>query len=448
VTSIGQAAAEADVVLFLIPDEVMPTVFEQEVEPGLKPGDALVFASGYTIAFGLLQPPEDVDVVLVAPRMIGQGVRDHYVAGSGFPSFIGVERDHTGRARAVALAIAKGIGSTRAGVVEVSFAEEAELDLFTEQCFGPAFGRVLTTAVELLLEEGYPPEAVLLELYMSGELAYTMAKIAEMGIVEQSQLHSRTSQYGSMTRGMRFQLPGLREKMLEGLEEIRSGAFAREWEAEQEEGAPTLEMLKASARSLPLYGLERELREALRGSPGARPQLRGRDGAHNQRPRRGKGRGLPQRLFGLVGKIMGGGRRVEGGDETLAALPADAVEPVLRRFVALAVDDAALRGFAEGRVVTTHYVLQDADLGFYLSFAEGRVTGGVGTPPAPAEVRLEMDAVVLDGMLTGTINAARAAMSGKVSFEGDTRRAMTVQRIQGDLTRLYRQARREVLSPG
>ena len=245
------AVREADMVLLLIPDEVMPPVFEAEILPGLDPGNTLVFASGYTIAFDLLCPPDDIDVVLVAPRMIGEGVRGLYLVGSGFPSFIGVAQDCTCAAFAVTLVLAKGIGSTRAGVVEVAFAQEAELSLFTEQCFGPAFGSVLTTAVGLLLDEGYPPPAVLLELYMSGELSYTLGRIAEMGVVEQSQLHSRTSQYGSMSRRMRFQLPGVRDRMLQGLEEIRSGQFAEEWAAEQAEGCPTLEMLKESARSLP-----------------------------------------------------------------------------------------------------------------------------------------------------------------------------------------------------
>ena len=448
VETIAHAAGQADVVLFLVPDEAMPAVFEGDVVPNLKRGDVLVFASGYTIAFDLLQPPEDVDVVLVAPRMIGQGVRDHYVAGTGFPSFVGVHQDHTGKAREMALAIAKGIGSTRAGAVELTFAEEAELDLFTEQCFGPAFGRVLTTAVELLLEEGYPPAAVLLELYMSGELSYTMGKIAEMGIVEQSQLHSRTSQYGSMTRGMRFQLPGLRERMLEGLGEIRSGAFAREWEAEQEEGAPTLEMLKASARSLPLYELERDLREALRGTPIARARAEGRRGRAEPQQGRATAKRLPERFLGLVAQLVGRGGRREAEAEVLEPLPPGALEPVLERFVALAVEDQALRAFAEGRAVTTHYVLRDADLAFYLTFQDGRVSGAVEEPAAPAAVRLDMDADVLDGMLTGRINAARAAMSGRISFDGDTRRAMTVQRVQSDLTRLYREARRGVLEEG
>jgi ketol-acid reductoisomerase len=265
VASIERAAAEGDVVMLLIPDEVAPAVFEGEIGPHLAEGNGLVFASGYNIAFEFIAPPPFVDVVLVAPRMIGAGVRELVLAGQGFPSFIGVHQDHSGRAKEIALALARGIGSTRAGVVEVTFAQEAELDLFTEQCFGPAFGQVLTTAVSLLLEEGYPPEAVLLELYMSGELAYTLGKMAELGMVEQSTLHSRTSQYGSMSRGMRFVLPELWAKMQEGLEEIRSGKFAREWAAEQEAGCPKLKMLKEAARSLPLHQVEREVRRALQG---------------------------------------------------------------------------------------------------------------------------------------------------------------------------------------
>jgi ketol-acid reductoisomerase len=215
------------------------------------------------VIFGSIVPPSSIDVVLVAPRMIGAGVRDLYVAGRGFPSFVGVAQDHSGQAWEIALALAKGIGSTRAGAVQVTFAQEAELDLFTEQCFGPAFGYALTTAVDLLLEKGYPPEAVLLELYMSGELAYTLGKMAELGIIEQAALHSRTSQYGSMSRGMRYILPELRARMETGLEEIRSGAFAREWTAEQEAGIPTLQALREAARGLPLHQLEQELRQAM-----------------------------------------------------------------------------------------------------------------------------------------------------------------------------------------
>jgi len=184
VLAIDQASAGADVVMMLIPDEAAPAIFEALIAPHLAEKKILVFASGYNVAFGFITPPPSLDVVLVAPRMIGAGVRDLYLAGRGFPSFIGVAQDHSGQAREIARALAKGIGSTRAGVVEVTFAQEAELDLFTEQCFGPAFGHVLTTAVDLLLEEGYPPEAVLLELYMSGELSFTLGAIAELGMIE------------------------------------------------------------------------------------------------------------------------------------------------------------------------------------------------------------------------------------------------------------------------
>jgi ketol-acid reductoisomerase len=445
VLPIEQAAAWGDIVMLLIPDEVAPVVFEDRIAPHLGEGDALVFASGYNVAFGFIDPPAGVDVLLVAPRMIGAGVRELYVAGRGFPSFVGLAQDHTGQAMPTALALAKGIGSTRAGVVEVTFTQEAELDLFTEQCFGPAFGAVLTGSVDLLLEEGYPPAAVLLELYMSGEFCYTMGKIAEMGTIEQSRLHSRTSQYGSMSRGLRFRLPELRERMKEGLEEIRSGAFAREWAAEQEDGCPTLEVLRESARSLPLYQLERELIEARHDLPRApslgavRRQVRG--ATRVQAGRRGLLARFGPALRGLVGRARSG---PEAG-VPLEPLGEDELEGVVREFVKLAIDNAALKAFAAGRRVTTHYVLADVGMAFHLRFHDGRVSGGIGDPPEPAEVRLSMTSEVLDGIFTGRINAAGAAMSGRIAFDGDARLAMTIQRVQKDLTGLYREARGRVV---
>lgn len=435
VLPIAQATVEADIIVLLIPDEVAPAVFGADIAPHLAEGNVLVFASGYNIAFGFITPPPFVDVVLVAPRMIGAGVRDLYVAGRGFPSFIGVAQDPSGRAKEIALALAKGIGSTRAGVVETTFAQEAELDLFTEQCFGPAFGHVLTTAVELLLEEGYPPEAVLLELYMSGELSYTLGKIAELGLIEQSELHSHTSQYGSMSRGMRFILPELRNRMQEGLEEIRSGRFAQEWAAEQAAGCPTLKMLKEAARSLPLHRLERELREALRSIPGPPPAY-GEARAGSKR-RVKKGWAWLRRLK----EWLGG----KPGVPPLAVLSKAQMEQVLLKFLAHAASDPALREFAAGQSLTTHYVLSDVGLEFHLRFQEGEVTGGLGPPLSPAKVCLTMASDVLDGMFTGRVNAMRAAMTGKLSFRGDARVAMGMQQIQNDLSRLYNLARKEVV---
>jgi ketol-acid reductoisomerase len=144
---IAEACRLADVIMLLVPDEIMPGVYEQHVKPHLKTGKTIAFASGYNIAFGMIVPPRDVDVILIAPRMIGPGVRDSVVAGRGFPSFIALHQDASGQGMARLLALAKAVGSTRAGCILMSMHDEASLDLFTEQAFGPAFGRVMTSAI-------------------------------------------------------------------------------------------------------------------------------------------------------------------------------------------------------------------------------------------------------------------------------------------------------------
>jgi ketol-acid reductoisomerase len=263
-SSIAEACARADAILLLVPDEVMPEVYERDVAPSLRSGALLDFASGYNVAFDLIHPPAHVDVVMVAPRMIGPGVRDAYVAGPGFPSFVGVHQDASGQARQRMLALAKGLGSTRAGCIEMSLKDEACLDLFTEQGFGPAFGRVLTTAVETLVDAGFPPEAVLLELYLSGELAYTFEKIREVGLLRQMDFHSRTSQYGSITRSGRFAqfAEPLRERMQEVLEDIRSGSFAEEWTGQQASAQETFAKIRELREQTPFATWERSAREA------------------------------------------------------------------------------------------------------------------------------------------------------------------------------------------
>ena len=263
---IAEAVVRADVVMLLIPDEIMPAVYDEHVAPNLSAGNLVCFASGYNVAFDFIQPAADLDVTLLAPRMIGVGVRDTFVSGRGFPSFVGVHRDASGTARSRMLALAKGLGSTRAGCIEMSFRDEACLDLFTEQGFGPAFGRVLMTAVDLLVEAGYPPEAVLLELYLSGEFAYSLEKIREVGMLKQMDFHSRTSQYGSMTRGARFLALGepIKQKMAAVLDEIRSGAFAAEWSDAQGNAGEMLDNIRAARDQLPLAAWEKSARSALR----------------------------------------------------------------------------------------------------------------------------------------------------------------------------------------
>lgn len=261
---VAAAAARADVLMLLIPDEVMPDVYTREIAPHLRAGACLSFASGYTVAFGLVTPAANLDVVLIAPRMIGPGVRDRYVEGKGFPSFVAVHQDATGRAKPRMLAIAKGIGSTRAGCLELTMAQEAHLDLFTEQGFGPAMGLALRQSIELLVEQGYPPEAVLMELYMSGELAYSAQRFVDTGLIAQMDFHSHTSQYGSMTRSARLMDVDLKPRLLEALDEIRSGKFAKEWDAEQKAGLPLYNQMRQMRELVPLAEWERKARRAFR----------------------------------------------------------------------------------------------------------------------------------------------------------------------------------------
>jgi len=164
------------------------------------------------------------------------------------------------------LGLCKALGTTRAGCIEMSMHDEASLDLFTEQAFGPAFGRVMMTAVDLLVGAGYPPEAVLLELYLSGELAYSFQKIREVGMTRQMDYHSRTSQYGSATRGARFLDldAALREKMEQVLEEIRSGRFAEEWSKQQESAGELFDRIRTAREQMPLTRWEQTAREAFR----------------------------------------------------------------------------------------------------------------------------------------------------------------------------------------
>jgi ketol-acid reductoisomerase len=261
---VAEAAARADVVMLLVPDEVMPAVYEEAIRPQLTPGKVLDFASGYTVAFGLILPPPGVDVMLIAPRMIGPGVRDAYTAGRGFPAFIALHQDASGDGMRRLLGLARAVGATRAGCILMSMHDEATLDLFTEQAFGPAFGRVFMAAIETLVGAGYPPEAVLLELYLSGELAYAFEKIREVGMMRQMDYHSHTSQYGSLTRSARFGDLDLESRMRTILREIQDGTFAREWSGAGSEGAEMLARVKALRDQLPLTEWEERSRRAFR----------------------------------------------------------------------------------------------------------------------------------------------------------------------------------------
>ncbi len=264
VFEISEAVKKADIVMILIPDEIMPEVFESQVAPSLKQGAAISFASGYTIGFELIRPPEGIDVIMIAPRMIGPGVRDTFIRGTGFPSFVAVHQDATGKAEPLMLALAKGLGTLKAGALLMSMRMEAELDLFTEQAFGPAFGRVLVAAMETEIKAGYPVEAVLLEIIMSGEFSYTIEKIINAGLIEQMSFHSQTSQYGTMTRSLNYLDLPLEDKMKKTLDDIRSGAFTREWQEEQRNGLKNFRELMEFRKHMPISEWQKKTRAAFR----------------------------------------------------------------------------------------------------------------------------------------------------------------------------------------
>ena len=259
VTSIAEAVARSNFILVMLPDEIAPEVYLQAVSPGLQTGDTLVFTSSYNVAFGFIEPPPFVDVVLVAPQAVGQGVREGYVAGTGFPSFVAVAQDASNQAWARTLAVAKALGALHRGAVELTFQQEAALDLFLQQAVLPAFHSVLYTAIDVLTREGFPPEAISMSLYLSGELGYIISKWAELGVLPSLAMHSLTTQYGILSRIERFREVKLDRQMEAVLDTIRNGSFAQEWAAEYADGYPRLETLRRQADNLSLWQQEHEV---------------------------------------------------------------------------------------------------------------------------------------------------------------------------------------------
>ena len=201
VIPIAGCAQKGDVLMFLIPDEVQRKVYEESLLPDLRAGHTLCFGHGYNYHYRLIRPPADIDVILVAPRMIGTVVRRAFENGQGVPAYVAVGQDGSGKAKDIMLAVAKGIGSTRAGAVEMSFESETILDLFVEQTILPVIIKSMVWGFEILVEAGFDPGIVTLEMYGSGEIAEVFRACAETGFFRQMQFHSRTAQYGELSRG-------------------------------------------------------------------------------------------------------------------------------------------------------------------------------------------------------------------------------------------------------
>lgn len=257
--SADAASAKADIIQILVPDEKQPIVYQNEILKNLKPGKALVFSHGFNIHFGTIVPPSNVDVYMVAPKGPGHLVRRVYVEGGGVPCLIAIQQDASGKARQTALAHAKAIGGTRAGVLETTFREETETDLFGEQvvlCGG--LTQLITAGFETLVDAGYAPEIAYFECLHEVKLIVDL--IYEKGIGMMRYSISDTAEFGDLTRGPRIITDDTRKEMKKILKEIQTGQFAREWILENIAGRPQYRALRKQGLDHPIEKVGKELR--------------------------------------------------------------------------------------------------------------------------------------------------------------------------------------------
>ncbi|MGC8612624.1 MAG: ketol-acid reductoisomerase, partial [Conexivisphaera sp.] len=260
---IDDAVRRADVVQILIPDLQQPSVYSSVIGPNLRKGAALGFAHAFNMHYGLIRPPGWADVFMVAPKSPGPRLRDEYVAGRGVPSLIAVAQDGSGKAKDLALAYAKAIGSTRAGVMETTFKEEVETDLFGEQTVlvgGVTY--LILRGFETLVEAGYQPEVAYFEVL--NELKLIVDLIQSGGISHMLESVSETARYGGMTRGPRVIDERVRENMREVLKEIQSGEFAREWAGDVDKSSAEMRRLVDSIRSHQIEKVGEQVRRLMK----------------------------------------------------------------------------------------------------------------------------------------------------------------------------------------
>jgi ketol-acid reductoisomerase len=257
VLPVADAASEGDVVMILLPDEKQADIWEAEIRDGIAPGDLLMFAHGFSVHFGQIDPGPEVDVGMVAPKSPGHLVRRQFVEGNGVPGLVAIHRDASGNARELVLAYAKGIGCTRAGVIETTFKDETETDLFGEQavlCGGVS--ELVRAGYETLVDAGYDPRLAYFECLH--ELKLIVDLMYEKGITGMRYSVSNTAEYGDLTRGKRVIDDRARAAMREILGEIQSGDFAREWIAENKAGQENFQRMREEQKG---HQIEREGKE-------------------------------------------------------------------------------------------------------------------------------------------------------------------------------------------
>ncbi len=255
----AQAAAQGDIIAILLPDMVQPKVFENDIKPNAKPGASILFAHGFNIHFEQIQVPDNMDVVMVAPKGPGDLVRRQYEEGKGVPSLMAVEQDASSEAFDRTLAYAHGIGGTRGGVITTTFKEETETDLFGEQavlCGGAT--ELVVQGFQTLVEAGYQPEVAYFECMH--ELKLIVDLLFEGGLAKMNKFISETAQYGDFTRGPRVINGETKQRMKEVLDDITSGKFAREWAAEYDSGLKNFRRMEQEDMDQPIEKVGAELR--------------------------------------------------------------------------------------------------------------------------------------------------------------------------------------------
>jgi len=258
----AEAAAWADVIMMLVPDQIMGSIYRESVEPALDSGDTLLFAHGFNIHFGEITPPEDVDVAMIAPKGPGHLVRRTYTEGSGTPCLLAGHQDASGTTHDLGLSYASAIGGGRAGILETTFKEETETDLFGEQVILVGGVEALIKAsYETLVEAGYQPESAYFETLH--ELKLIVDLLYEGGLSWMNYSVSDTAEYGGYTRGSRIVTDETKAAMKEVLAEIQSGAFANEWLAQAREGAPFLHEQRAASRGHQVEKVGKDLRKLM-----------------------------------------------------------------------------------------------------------------------------------------------------------------------------------------
>ncbi len=259
VKNVADAAGAADLIMILLPDEVQKTIYKNEIEPHLEEGNVLAFAHGFNIHFGQVVPPSHIDVVMVAPKGPGHLVRRTYEQGQGVPCLFAVYQDASGQARDRAMAYAKGIGGTRGGILETTFREETETDLFGEQtvlCGG--LSALIKAGFETLVEAGYQPELAYFECLHEVKLIVDL--IVEGGLAKMRDSISNTAEYGDFTRGPRIVTDQTKAEMRKILQEIQSGQFAREFVLENQAGKPGFTAMRRQEAEHPIESVGKDLR--------------------------------------------------------------------------------------------------------------------------------------------------------------------------------------------